>query len=166
VAGVIHNRLRTRQMDVMSGLWTSMPRMGGVALFFALASLGLPGLANFVGEFLVLAGSYGNYPVATIVATSGFVVSTIYSLWLIHRVFYGPRQDESQVSDLNPRETLLFAAIIVLIVAIGVRPQPILNAVAPVLRPVPESAARQIDGTVETETASSNIVSGILNDTE
>ncbi len=166
VAGVIQDRLRTRQMDVMSGLWTSMPRMGGVALFFALASLGLPGLANFVGEFLVLAGSYGNYPVATIVATSGFVVSTIYSLWLIHRVFYGPRQDESQVSDLNPRETLLFAAIIVLIVAIGVRPQPILDAVAPVLRPVPESAARQIDGTVETETASSNIVSGILNDTE
>ena len=69
-------------MNKMGGLWTVMPRMGGVGMFFAMASLGLPGLANFVGEFLVLLGAYRVSPVLTILATIGFVVSTIYSLWI------------------------------------------------------------------------------------
>ncbi len=166
VAGALRERLDTRQMDAFGGLWASMPRMGGVALFFALASLGLPGLANFVGEFLVLAGSYANYPIITIIATLGFIVSTIYSLWLIYQVFYGPQHEESSPSDLGLREAALFGVLIILIVAIGIRPQPILDTVASVPPLAPDNVASQTDGDMRTETPSAHIISGIMNDTE
>jgi NADH-quinone oxidoreductase subunit M len=131
IAGALQERLKTRQMSALSGLWSVMPRMGGVAMFLSLASLGLPGLANFVGEFLVLAGSYAANPVLTIVATVGFVVSTVYSLWLIYRVFHGPQENKATAPDLNLREMAVFGVMIALIAVIGLWPAPILNTAAP-----------------------------------
>jgi NADH-quinone oxidoreductase subunit M len=87
VVGILQERFHTRRMDELGGLWSSMPRLGGVALVLALASLGLPGLANFVGEFLVLTGAFAVSPVLAAVAAVGFVLSSIYSLWLIYRIF-------------------------------------------------------------------------------
>ena len=146
VAGALQERLKTRKMDSLGGLWAVMPRMGGVALFFCLASLGLPGLANFVGEFLVLAGSYAANPALTVLASVGFVASAVYSLWFIYRVFHGPRQSESGAADLDLREMAVFGIMIALIVAIGLWPQPILDTAAPALESLEYKKASPANG--------------------
>jgi len=145
VAGALQERLKTRNMDVLGGLWAAMPRMGGVALFFSLASLGLPGLANFVGEFLVLAGSYAANPVLTTLASLGLFVSAVYSLWIIYRVFQGPQQNQSAGPDLDGREMAVLGIIIFLIAAIGLWPQPILNTAAPLVESLQHVKAARID---------------------
>ena len=90
-----------------------MPRMGGSAMVFVMASLGLPGLGNFVGEILVLQGTYMvNVPIA-ILATLGFIFSTVYSLWLIQRAFYGPNRHNWKVPNLNARELAIMVVMIV-----------------------------------------------------
>ncbi len=133
VAGAIQERIHSRDMKAMGGLWSIMPRMGGVTMFLALASLGLPGLANFVGEFLVLAGTYQMYPLLTIIAALGFVAASIYSLWLIHRVFHGQVQEQRQLPDLSIREMAAFTVIIAVIVWIGIYPRPFLNTAKPAI---------------------------------
>lgn len=90
LAGSLQERAHTRDMRVLGGLWSATPRMGGVAMFFAMASLGLPGLGNFIGEFLVLVGTYQVSITATVFASVGLIVSTVYSLWIIHLIFHGP----------------------------------------------------------------------------
>jgi len=144
LVGVLDERLHSRDMNNMGGLWTAMPRMGGVGMFFAMASLGLPGLANFVGEFLVLLGSYKVSPVLTILATIGFVVSTIYSLWIVQRVFHGKcKFEKGQLTDLNIRETAVFAPMILGILWLGIFPQPILNTAKPAIEALQQSVANQ-----------------------
>ena len=109
VVGALQERLHTRRMDELGGLWSSMPRMGGVAMFLAAASLGLPGLANFVGEFLVLTGTFAVSPSLAAIAAVGFVLSSIYSLWLIYRIFQGPQRQTATAPDLGGRELAIFA---------------------------------------------------------
>lgn len=142
VVGILQERFRTRRMDALGGLWQSMPRLGGVALFLALASLGLPGLANFVGEFLVLAGTYAVSPVLAAIGALGFVLSSVYSLWLIYLVFQGPMQQESQARDIDGREMFVFACLIAAILWLGLYPQPVLNAVRPQVNSLARSSAR------------------------
>ncbi len=100
-------------------------------MFLAMASLGLPGLVNFVGEFLVLCGAFSMYPVITIIASLGFIAATIYSLWLIHKVFHGPNEHNISAPDLNFREIAVSAAIIAGIVWMGLFPQTVLDTVKP-----------------------------------
>jgi len=131
VVGILQERFHTRRMDAFGGLWQFMPRLGGAAMFLALASLGLPGLANFVGEFLVLTGTYAVSPVLASVGALGFVLSSIYSLWLIYQVFHGPVRQEHGERDLRGREIVVFALLIVGILGLGLYPQPVLNAAGP-----------------------------------
>lgn len=131
VVGILQERFHTRRMDALGGLWSSMPRLGGVALFLALASLGLPGLANFVGEFLVLTGTYAVSPVLAAVGALGFVLSSIYSLWLIYQVFQGPAKQEGPEWDLHGREIVVFGLLIAGILWLGLYPQPVLNTAKP-----------------------------------
>jgi NADH-quinone oxidoreductase subunit M len=127
-------------MDELSGLWSSLPRVGGVAMFLAVASLGLPGLANFVGEFLVLTGAFAVSPVLAAIAAIGFVLSSIYSLWLIYRVFQGPKRRTEEAADLGRREMAIFGAIIVVIVWLGLYPQPVLRTSRPAVDSLVSSA--------------------------
>ena len=90
VVGMIHERLTSRDMDKLGGLWSILPRLGGWTMVLALASIGLPGLANFVGEFLVLAGVYQVSPAFAALGAGGMVVSVIYMLWMVQKVFFGP----------------------------------------------------------------------------
>ena len=131
VVGILQERFHTRRMDELGGLWSSLPRLGGVALVLALASLGLPGLANFVGEFLVLTGAFAVSPALAAIAAVGFVLSSIYSLWLIYRVFQGPERETHPTPDLGLREMVVFGAIIAGIVWLGLYPQPVLRTTAP-----------------------------------
>ena len=131
VVGILQERFHTRRVDELGGLWSSMPRLGGVALFLALASLGLPGLANFVGEFLVLAGTFAISPSLAAIAAVGFVLSSIYSLWLIYRIFHGPVSQSRPALDLGGREMLVFGIIIAAVVWLGLYPKPVLKTAEP-----------------------------------
>jgi NADH-quinone oxidoreductase subunit M len=133
LAGSLQERLHTRDLDQMGGLWSTMPRLSGAALFFSLGSLGLPGLGDFVGEFLVLLGSYRVSITITVVASLGVLASTFYALRVVQQAFQGPNTHASQVPDLNPREALMMAVLIVGLLGLGLYPQPVLNSSAKAL---------------------------------
>jgi NADH-quinone oxidoreductase subunit M len=134
LVGAMQDRIHTRDMQRMGGLWETVPRMGAVGLLFALASLGLPGLGNFVAEFLVLVGSYQANVVLTILATLGLVAATIYSLRIVQRVFHGEKKETWEMSDFGVREMLMMGSMIAVIVWLGLYPQPVLNTAKPVLQ--------------------------------
>jgi len=133
LVGALQERTHTRDMERMGGLWTTVPHLSGAALFFALASLGLPGLGDFVGEFLVLLGSYQLSVGITVLATLGILASTFYALRMVQRVFHGENAQRFQVPDLSPREALIVAPMIVALLWLGLYPQPILDTFAPVM---------------------------------
>jgi NADH-quinone oxidoreductase subunit M len=133
LAGTLQERLHTRDIREMGGLWSIVPRMGGVALFFAMASLGLPGLGNFVAEFLILIGAFQVNPFLTMVATAGLVAATVYALGFIQQTFHGPNQEGWKVPDLAPRDLAIMAVMIVALVYLGLYPQPILDTANPAL---------------------------------
>jgi NADH-quinone oxidoreductase subunit M len=127
ITGSLQQRIGTFDMTKMNGLWTRIPRMGAMTLFFALASLGLPGLANFVGEFLVLAGTFSVHPWLTGFATFVFVFSTIYAVWFIFKVFQGQVEKEWNIKDLRFGEMLNLSMTIIGIIWIGIFPQTVFN---------------------------------------
>ncbi len=147
LVGDLYRRTHTRSLEELGGLWDTVPRMGGAGLFFALASLGLPGLGNFVGEFLVLLGAYRVSPPLAALAAVGFVVSTVYSLRLVQRTFFGPNERGWQLPDLGARESSILAALIALVLWLGLYPQPFLDTAAPAL----ETMSRQAGGAAATE---------------
>jgi len=108
--------------------------MGGMAMVFALASLGLPGLGNFVGEFLVLIGAFKASPGIAAVSALGLVLAAAYSLWFMRRAFFGPSAEDWRLPDLSGRETLVMAVLVAVIVFLGVFPQPVLTAARPSLK--------------------------------
>ena len=154
LVGVLDERLHSRDMSKMGGLWAVMPRMGGAGMFFAMASLGLPGLANFVGEFLVLLGAWRVSPVLTILATVGFVVSTIYSLWIVQRVFHGKcKFEKGQLADLNIREMAIFAPMMIGLLWLGIFPQPILNTAKPAIEALQQTVGADLKSAQSPERA-------------
>jgi NADH-quinone oxidoreductase subunit M len=148
LVGALQERIRTRDMNRMGGFWSTMPRMGGVMLFFALASLGLPGLGNFVGEFLVLNGAYQAHAGLTALAAIGFVFATIYSLWIIHRVFHGSKAEYPPLPDLLVRELAVTGVMIAALVWLGLNPQPIFKISQPALHNLQQSAILTQRGTM------------------
>ena len=123
LCGEIYERLHTRDLREMGGLWARFPYLPPIALFFAAASLGLPGLGNFVGEFLILLGTYKVAPVVTVFAASGLVLAAVYSLALVQRAFYGATKGESMLEDLNGRELATMGSLMILLLLLGVYPQ-------------------------------------------
>ncbi len=133
IVGMIQERILTREMDRMGGFWSFVPRLSGIGLVFALASLGLPGFANFVAEFMVLLGSFRAHSFATAIASSGLVLAAVYSLWIVQRIFHGERREEPRIPDLTMRETCMMAAMIVVIFWLGLFPRPLIQTTSPVL---------------------------------
>jgi NADH-quinone oxidoreductase subunit M len=140
IAGALQQRLHTRDMNEFGGLWHAVPRMGAIALFFAIASLGLPGLGNFVGEFLVLLGAFASRRPFVIVAALGLIAAVVYSLILIQRTFHGTPRRDSAGTDLNPREMSYYVAMILVLLWLGLHPQPVLETAATSLRGLRTSA--------------------------
>lgn len=134
LVGALQERIHTRDMRRLGGLWSAIPRMGGVGLFFAMASLGLPGLGNFVAEFLVLVGVYRVSIPMTVLATLGLVAATIYSLRIVQRTFHGDNPEGWAPADLSTREMAAFGVMIVTLVWLGLYPQPVLNTSEPALK--------------------------------
>ena len=129
LCGEIYERLHTRDLRKMSGLWSRFPFLPPIMLFFAAASLGLPGMGNFVGEFLILLGSYSVAPVVTIVAASGLVLAAAYSLIMVQRALMGPTPDpdEGPLADLNGRELATMLLLMGLLLWLGLYPQTFLD---------------------------------------
>ncbi|MDB5009961.1 MAG: NADH-quinone oxidoreductase subunit [Mucilaginibacter sp.] len=133
MAGMLKERLHTRDINHMGGLWTQMPQMGAIAMLFAMASLGLPGLGNFIAEFLILLGAFKANVWLTIIATIGLVFSAIYSLRIVQKVFLGPSERQYPVRDFSFREIMVMAALTLSIVWLGLYPQPVINTVKPMI---------------------------------
>ena len=133
LAGALQHRLHTRDMGRMGGLWHQAPRMGACALFFAVASLGLPGLGNFVAEFLVLLGLFAVQPWLTAVAALGMISAAVYSLWMLQQAFQGTPDERRAMADFDGREMLAMAAMMIALLWLGLYPQPVLDLAQPVL---------------------------------
>ncbi|SRR5579884_937685 len=144
LVGALQERTHTREMDRMGGLWATAPRLSGAALFFALASLGLPGLGDFIGEFLVLLGSYRTGVGITIAATIGVLAATFYALRMVQRAFHGPNANGWHIPDLTPREGFVVAAMVVGLLWLGLYPQPVLNTFSPAMENLQRHASQPI----------------------
>jgi NADH-quinone oxidoreductase subunit M len=123
--GVIYDRLHTREIDRYGGLSNNMPYYALFFLFFTMASVGLPGTANFVGEFLALVGAYEANSWVAMVATLGIILGAAYMLYLYARVAYGvsKNEDAAAMSDLTKREWLMLAPIAAATLWMGVYPE-------------------------------------------
>jgi NADH-quinone oxidoreductase subunit M len=127
LTGALQERIRTRELYRMGGFWAQAPRMGAVWLFFALASLGLPGLGNFIGEFLVLLGAYPVSAVAAVVAATGLIFATVYALWMVWRIFFSSPRTQWSVSDITVRELAPLCLSVAILIWIGLFPQTVIN---------------------------------------
>lgn len=128
LVGQIQERTGTRDFARLGGLWATVPRMGGFALVFALASLGIPGVGNFIAEVLILFGAYLVRPWWAVVGAIGLVLSMIYALQIMQRVFYGPNRHGWRLPDLSARELAVLGSMALLLFALGLRPQPVFDA--------------------------------------
>ena len=134
MAGALQQRLHTREMGEMGGLWVRAPRMGAVTMFFVIASLGMPGLGNFVGEFLVLLGAFQVNVPLTVAAAAGIVVAAVYALSLMQRSFQGtPNPDVAAMADFGFREMSVMVLMMLALVWLGVYPETLLGLSRPVL---------------------------------
>jgi len=133
LVGMLYERRHTRMIADFGGLWTSVPWYAAMFLVVMLASVGLPGLNGFVGEFLILLGAFGRWPRATAVATSGVVLGALYLLWMYERVIFGPlvHEENARLADLNARELAVLVPVVVLCLVMGVYPTPFLTRMQP-----------------------------------
>ncbi len=122
--GVVYDRLHTKKIDRYGGLVHNMPRYATFFLFFTMASIGLPGTSGFVGEMLVLVGTFKVSKLAAAGAALGMILGAAYMLWLYRRVCFGAltKSDVQRMGDLVPREMLYFVPLIVMTMWIGVYP--------------------------------------------
>jgi NADH-quinone oxidoreductase subunit M len=135
LVGMIYDRRHTRMIDDFGGLWRQVPFFSVIFLVVMFASVGLPGLNGFVGEFLILLGAFEVAPFWTAAAATGIVLGAVYMLWMYRRVIFGPLSNpaNAKLQDLNARELLLLAPILLLIVLMGVYPKPFLERMRPAI---------------------------------
>jgi NADH-quinone oxidoreductase subunit M len=123
VAGALQERMHTREIARMGGLWQTMPALSGAGLFFVMASVGLPGLGDFIGEFLVLLGAYRANVGVTAVAALGIIAAALYGLKISAQVFQGPNRNNWRLPDLFPREWVIFGSMMACLLWLGLYPQ-------------------------------------------
>ena len=135
LVGVIYERRHTRKIADFGGLWSVIPVFSVIFLVVMLSSIGLPGTNGFVGEFLVLLGTFYRSPLWATFAATGVILSACYMLWMFQRVVFGPvtHEENRKLKDLSIRERLVFAPLLVLIFWMGCVPQPFLDRMQPAL---------------------------------
>ncbi len=135
--GMIYERRHTREMDAFGGLWKIMPIYAALTLIVTLSSMGLPGLNGFVGEFTILLGAFGSKAIGSPwfagLAAAGVILAAVYLLFMFQKLFLGPadKEENRALRDINLREVLTLAPLLVLILWIGLYPQPFFNLMAP-----------------------------------
>jgi NADH-quinone oxidoreductase subunit M len=147
LAGKIQEQMNTKDVEQMGGLWTSAPVMGGVGLIFVMDTLALPGLGNFVAEFLILLGAFQVNVTFAVLASLGIIASCIYSLRIMQKVFYGPQSKSSFLGDLNPRELIVMAALVIPSVFFGLYPQPLFRVTNPSIKNILQETDAKVEQT-------------------
>lgn len=127
LVGMINRRTEHRTLDRLGGLWARMPVLSAFFLFFALASMGLPGLNNFTGEILILLGTFKTRPVMTILGAAGVVLAAAYMLRLVREVLWGPPLGEETWPDMTPLEGLVLVPMAILVLWLGLYPATFLD---------------------------------------
>jgi NADH-quinone oxidoreductase subunit M len=132
LVGMIYERRHTRQIADLKGLQTVAPVFAGVFTLVMLSSVGVPGLNGFVGEFLILIGSFVTARWWTVVATTGVILAALYLLWAYQRVFHGePDEDNKSFAELRWKEGMVLLPFVAAIVFVGVYPKPLLDRIEP-----------------------------------
>jgi NADH-quinone oxidoreductase subunit M len=129
MVGMLDERAHTREIRVFGGLWGKVPLWSFFFLLFSLASVGLPGLNNFVGEFLVLAGTFRKAPLVACLAFGGIVLTLIYMVRLVQEVCFQEERRPLEMADINLRELCLLAVLALVNVWMGVHPAPLLELI-------------------------------------
>jgi NADH-quinone oxidoreductase subunit M len=151
LVGMVYDRTHTRRLDEMGGLASQMPWLLGFFLFAVFASAGLPGLNNFVGEFLVIAGTFAVNHWFGALASVAVVLGAIYLLWSYQRVAYGPiRAEHRSLPDVSAREVVVIAPVLALLLVFGVYPKLLTEAIDPATTHVIEQVAPDHATTVVT----------------
>ena len=132
LVGMIYERRHTREISQLKGLQSVAPIFAAAFMVVMLSSIGVPGLNGFVGEFLILIGSFGNARWWVVVGATGVILAALYLLWAYQRVFHGePDEENSSFAELRPREGMLLLAFIAAIVFTGIFPKPMLDRIEP-----------------------------------
>jgi NADH-quinone oxidoreductase subunit M len=132
IVGWLYERRKSWQVTELKGLQWSAPVMAGVFTAVMLASIGVPGLNGFVGEFLILSGTFLVHRWWALAATVGIIIAAVYLLWAYQQAFHGePTERDKQTRDLGWSERLVIAPLILLIVFLGVYPKPVLDRITP-----------------------------------
>jgi NADH-quinone oxidoreductase subunit M len=125
LVGMIYLRRHTREISEFGGLWHSIPIWAAVFMFAMLSSIGLPGLNGFIGEFLIMLGSYVQSWTAVVFAVTGVILGALYMLWTYERVMYGPitKKVNETLHDLTSREIATMVPLMALMVVMGLYPR-------------------------------------------
>ena len=133
LVGMLDERAHTREISAFGGLWGKIPQFSFFFLFFSLASLGLPGLNNFVGEFLVLAGTMKKAPLVAALAFVGIVLTLIYTVRLVQELLFQKERQHLPLADLSAREIFILTLLALIDLWMGMHPAPLLDLIhAPV----------------------------------
>ena len=161
LVGMLYDRRHTRMIADFGGLWHQLPVFSVLFLIVTFASIGLPGLNGFIGEFLILLGAFSVKPGWTAAAATGVILGAIYMLWMFRRVFFGPmiHPENQELTDLNRRELLILAPVIALIIIMGIYPQPFLSR----MKPSVDVTLQRIRGSQTAPVATNHATSGEIN---
>ena len=125
--GMLGERVESREMKDLGGLWKQMPIFGVFFMLFAMSAMGLPGLNNFVGELLILVGAFASHPMVAVLGFAGMVLTLLYILRMVQGVLLGPARSDLEVWDVTSREFLILGLLAVAVLAIGLHPGPLLE---------------------------------------
>ncbi|MDP1808086.1 MAG: NADH-quinone oxidoreductase subunit M [Actinomycetota bacterium] len=131
VVGVIYERSHTREIEKLGGILVSMSLIGGIWVYISLASFGLPSLAGFVGEFLIIIGAFKFSHILAGIAALGIILTAGYLLWTIQRICLGEPKTDEPWADASPRELAYMMPLLALIVVIGFFPGLVLRVIEP-----------------------------------
>ncbi|MDQ1516537.1 MAG: NADH-quinone oxidoreductase subunit [Actinomycetota bacterium] len=132
LVGILYDRRHTRQIDAFGGVWKAAPKLGGIFLAVTFASIGLPGLSGFVGEFLSLIGTFVVHRPYAVFAAAGVILAAVYMLWSFQRVFTGePTGENATFADMNRLEMATVLPLLGFSLFLGLYPKPLLERVEP-----------------------------------
>jgi NADH-quinone oxidoreductase subunit M len=136
LVGMIYERRHTRMIEDFGGLWKQMPIFAAFFMVVTLSSIGLPGLNGFVGEFLILVGTFKANGSYAVVAATGVILAAAYMLWMFQRVMFGEltKPENRALKDLSKREIFVLSCVTLFIFWIGVYPQTFLSRMEPTVK--------------------------------